>query len=239
MTPERERILAEIAAIVCAENLVHPTRVAIDGVTASGKTTLARELAAAVAAAGRSAIHLSLDDFHHPRAHRHRRGRHSAEGYYEDAYDVAGFAAAVLVPLGPGGDRRYRPRIHDLASDATIDEAPVEAPADAVLVVDGSFLLRPELAGLWDVGILVEASPAVARERGTRRDAALLGGLAEAERLYDARYLAAWRLHAAAGDPTRLAMLVVENDDPARPRLRRTPPDRRPGRRGGGAASTP
>lgn len=59
----------------------HPLRVAVDGITAAGKTTLANELAAAVTEHGRSASRLSMDGFHHRRAHRHRRGRDSADGY--------------------------------------------------------------------------------------------------------------------------------------------------------------
>jgi uridine kinase len=217
---DRARVIASLASAVCRDAPGHPTRVAVDGVTASGKTTLAGELAAAVAVAGRPAVHLTMDGFHHPRAHRHRRGRTSARGYYEDAYDVAAFAREVLVPLGPGGSRRYRTAIRDLASDEPIDEAPVEAPEDAVVIVDGSFLRRPELVDLWDHRIYVDTTLEVARRRGTQRDASLFGGVARAEELYDARYHAACRLYLAAVDPARRATVVVENDDPAHPSLR-------------------
>ena len=70
----------------------------------------------------------------------------------------------------------------------------------------------------------------MAYERGTRRDAEEVGGLAVARRLYDARYHAAARLYIAAVDPARRATIVVENDDLDNPRLRvspRPPSDRR------------
>ena len=60
----------------------------MDGITAAGKTTWAVELAAALHARGRSALHLTLDNFHHPRTRRYRQGRTSPAGYYADAYDV-------------------------------------------------------------------------------------------------------------------------------------------------------
>jgi hypothetical protein len=126
-------VISQVAAVVCDVDPGHPTRVAIDGATASGKSTFARELTAAVSALGRPAIHLTMDGFHHHREHRYRRGRLSADGYYDDAYDFAALAELVLIPLGPGGNRRYRTRVIDLASDAEIGEAPVEAPADAVV----------------------------------------------------------------------------------------------------------
>ena len=124
------------------------------------------------------------------------------------------------MPLGPGGDRRYRAQVHDLASDAPLDEPALEAPIDAVVVVDGSFLQRPELAPHWDWRIFVNTTPAVARARGLRRDAAALGGRSEAERLYDTRYHAAAELYRRAVDPEQQADLVLDNDDLAHPVLR-------------------
>lgn len=219
--PTRDQVIGRIADHLAARDPGHPLRVAVDGITAAGKTTLARALASAVAGRGRPAIHLSMDGFHHPRAHRHRQGRDSAVGYYQDAYDFPAFARTVLAPLGPGGDRRYRGRIIDLASDEQIDEPPVTAPTDAVLIVDGSFLQRSELAHLWDEVVFADTSFLVARRRGTTRDAALFGGLEQAEDAFDNRYHAACRQYLAETDPATRAGIVIGNDDVAHPELRR------------------
>lgn len=216
----RARVLGRVADHLVARQNGHPLRVAVDGVTAAGKTTLARELAAAVTARGRHGVHLSMDGFHHPRAHRHRQGRDSAAGYYADAYDFAAFARAVLDPLGPGGDRRYRERIIDLATDTPVDEPPVTAAEDTVLVVDGSFLQR-DLAGRWDDVVFVDTALDVARRRGTRRDADAFGGVEQATRAYEQRYHAASRRYLAEVDPRAGATVVVGNDDVAHPVLHR------------------
>ncbi|MFI6094390.1 uridine kinase [Lentzea sp. NPDC051213] len=218
MITPRDRVLGRIADHLAALRPGHPLRVAVDGITASGKTTLARELTAAVVARGRPAAHLSMDGFHNPRVVRHRQGRDSADGYYADAYDFASFARLVLEPLGPGGDRRYRQRIIDLASDTAIDEPPVTAAEDMVLVVDGSFLQR-ELT--WDEVVFVDTPFEVARERGTRRDAELLGGLEQAGRAFDQRYHAASRRYLTEVEPARRATIVLSNEDIANPVLRR------------------
>ncbi|SFR26297.1 uridine kinase [Lentzea waywayandensis] len=218
MITPRERVLARIADHLCGVRPGHPVRVAVDGITASGKTTLARELTDAVAARGRSAAHLSMDGFHNPRAVRHRMGRDSADGYYLDAYDFAAFSRLVLEPLGPGGDLRYRSRIIDLRSDTALDEPPVTAPEDLVLVVDGSFLQR-ELE--WDEVVFVDTPFAVARERGTRRDTELLGALEQAERAFDQRYHAASRRYLDEVGPADRASVVVGNEDVANPVLLR------------------
>ncbi|WP_394620340.1 gamma-glutamylcyclotransferase [Lentzea sp. JNUCC 0626] len=216
MITPRERVLNRVADHLAGQ--ARPLRVAVDGITASGKTTLARELAAAVAARGRSAAHLSMDGFHHPRAVRHRLGRDSADGYYQDAYDFAAFSRLVLDPLGPGGDRRYRTRIIDLRSDTPVDEPAVQAPDDLVLVVDGSFLQR-DLE--WDEVVFVDTPFAVARDRGTRRDAELLGGLEKAEKAFDQRYHAASRRYLDEVGPAARASVVVVNADVAHPLLHR------------------
>ena len=130
-------------------------RVAVDGITAAGKTTLANELAEAVTQRGRVAVRLSMDGYHHRRAHRYRQGRDSGDGYYEDAYNFPDSTRLVLIPLGPGGSREYRQHIIDLASDEPIDEPPIRTPSNAILIVDGSFLQRPELRPHWDVAVFV------------------------------------------------------------------------------------
>jgi uridine kinase len=214
----RDRVLSRIADHLAAQRPGHPLRVAVDGITAAGKTTLAGELAAALNERGRPAAHLSMDGFHHPRAIRHRQGRDSADGYYADAYDFESFSRLVLEPLGPGGDRKYRRRIIDLASDTRIDEPPVEAGEDLVLVVDGSFLQR-ELT--WDEVIFVDTPFEVARDRGTRRDAELLGGLEQARRAFDQRYHAASRRYLDEIGPAARATVVIGNADVAHPVLRR------------------
>ena len=54
-TSTRARVISQVAAIVCDGDLGHPARVAIDGVTAAGKSAFARELTAAVSGLGRPA----------------------------------------------------------------------------------------------------------------------------------------------------------------------------------------
>lgn len=220
MNTPRTEVIARIATIVCNQKLDHPTRVAVDGTTASGKSTLARELITAVRMQERQAVHLSMDGYHHRRAHRWMKGPLSAEGYYEDAYDFPTFVTNVLMPLGPDGDGYFKARIIDLATDQPVDEPPLLAPPDAVLIVDGSFLQRAELADHWDYRIFVNTSFDVALARGLARDAASLGGEDAARTAYQSRYHAAARLYISDRHPAEIASVVVDNDDLDAPGLR-------------------
>jgi uridine kinase len=218
--PAREKVLVRVADHLLGLDTDHPLRVAVDGVTASGKSTFAAELTAAIAERGRPAIHLSTDEFHRQRAYRHRQDDPAA-GYYDDAYDYDAIARLLLDPLGPGGDRGFRRRSHDLTTDELIDESAETADADAIVVVDGSFLQRPELAELWDEVIFLDTTLETAQNRGVQRDGELLGGATAAARAFSSRYHAAGRRYLDEERPCARASIVVDNEDVTRPVLRR------------------
>jgi uridine kinase len=105
----RDEMLGRLAEAIGSVTVAHPTRVAVDGAPAAGKTTLADELAGVLRARGRDVIRATIDDFLFPRARRYPRGEYSAEGCYFDAHDYGALTRVLLDPLGPDGDRRYRP----------------------------------------------------------------------------------------------------------------------------------
>jgi uridine kinase len=210
---DRAAALTAIAGLIVAVRRPHPVRVAIDGVAAAGKTTVADELAPLVEARGRPVVRASADGFHRPRAERYRRGDESPDGYYEDAFDLAALGRELLEPLGPGGSRRYRTATFDLGADAPLDAAHGVAPADAVLLADGVFLQRPELAGCWDFVVFVDVPAAEALRRALARDGEHL------RRRYERRYQPAERRYLAAVGPGRRADVVLDNANPAAPRV--------------------
>lgn len=218
---ERRAILDQLAARIAALRPPHPLRVALDGIDAAGKTTLADELAATLAPTGRPVIRASLDDFHNPRAKRYaHHGALSPIGFYEDAFDYPTLRAILLHPLGPDGDRRYCRASLDVITDTPIPREWLLAPDNAILLFDGIFAQRPELADTWDYRIFVRIPLATSLERALERDLALLGSPEAIRERYTRRYHPAQRTYLATTRPMDLADAVVENDDPARPVLR-------------------
>jgi len=199
----RIRLPAEVADLIPATAV----RVAVDGVDGVGKSTFAAALAGVLRARGRPVVHVSADDFHQPRAVRHRRGRDSPEGFWLDSYNYPALIENVLAPFAPGGTRRYRPAIHDLKSDETLDLPWRQAPAEAVLVVDGLFLHRDELVGHWDFSIFLSAPFEVTVARMAARD----GSHPDPEHPSQARYVQGQRLYFAACEPWRRATVVIDN----------------------------
>jgi uridine kinase len=214
----RDELLRRLAAHLAARRPGHPLRVGIDGPSGVGKTTFTGQLADALRAIGRPVVRIDSDGFHHVRAVRHRQGRESARGYYEDAYDFDSLRDLVLAPLGPGGTRRVATKVHDLVSDAVVHEW-TDAPEDAIVLFDATFLQRGDLRGCWDEVIYLDAPEATAEERGVERDADALGGAAAARSAYRSRYTAAFRIYRAEQRPADRAGIVIDHADPARPAL--------------------
>ena len=217
---QRSRGIDQLAGAIAGLKLGHPTRVAVDGRTASGKTTLAAELVEALRLRGRPVISTSIDGFHRPKVERYRQGRHSPKGYYEDARDLAAIRRLLLDPLGPGGDRRYRTASFDLERDVPVDVPAELAAPNAVLIVDGTFLQRPALAPGWDFVVFVDVPVEVAVARGAARDADLLSGIEAATDMHAKRYQAAFALYNEECDPLARADAIVDNSDPRAPVLR-------------------
>src|SRR5437868_12528906 len=114
----RQEVLQQLADIIISIKCWHPLRLAIDGIDAAGKTTLADELTPLIERQGRPVIRASIDGFHRPRQERYRRGHDSPEGYYEDSFDYAGLREVLLMPLEPHGNRHYRRAVFDVHADA-------------------------------------------------------------------------------------------------------------------------
>ena len=213
----RGDLLDRLAAAIESATTSHPLRVAVDGAPAAGKTTLADELARLLRTRGREVIRTSTESFHLPRAQRYRRGEFSPEANYHDAFDYDALRQVLLDPLGPDGDRRYQPAVYNLDTDTTLSPPPTTAAADAVLLLDGVFLLRPELIDRWDLSIFVSVSFERTLDRARIRDLALLGSTAEVERRFRTRYIPAQELYFATARPTDHADIIVHNDEPRLP----------------------
>ena len=106
-----------------------------------------------------------------------------------------------------------------MATDRPVADPPEVVAADAVLVVDGSFLQRPELRDGWDLVVYLRASFEAAAERGARRDAEALGGIDAAQDAFRHRYHAAQRRYLAECDPESAADVVIDVEDPTEPAL--------------------
>lgn len=213
----RTALLEDLATRIASIRLAHPVRVAIDGVDAAGKTVLADELVEYVKRHGRPVIRASIDGFHNPAVVRRRRGGLSPEGYYRDSFNLPLLIDSVLQPLGLHGKRVCRLAAFDFRTDSPVKSQPFEVPADAVLLFEGVFLLRPELRSFWDFSVFVRADFDVTVARAEKRDLSLFGSVERVRERYVERYIPAQQLYFAEAAPESLASVVIDNNNPDDP----------------------
>jgi uridine kinase len=182
--------------------------VVVDGADAAGKTILADQLAGLLP----TPVRASLDDFHHPRAHRHALGR-SGETVWERSFDYAAIRRELVDPWRSGVGAAYRPRRHDLATDSWVEDGPSRVPAGGVLLVDGVFAQRPELGHPWDLVVYLDVPDAVRVARMAVRD----GSSPNPDHPDQRRYLGAQRIYDVACRPRDAADVVLDNADPDHP----------------------
>lgn len=105
----------------------------------------------------------------------------------------------------------------DHLTDTPLPREPVDVPAEAVLVVDGVFLLRPELRRWWDLALHLHVRDDVVLARALERDLPLLGSAAAVEQRYRSRYLPGQELYRQDAQPLAAAHVVLDNTDPEHP----------------------
>ncbi|WP_344850334.1 uridine kinase [Kribbella ginsengisoli] len=216
----RTDALTELAGVVLDVERGHPVRVGIDGCSAAGKTTLADELAGMLRArTGREIIRVGIDYFKRAPELRTAYPIESPESYYLDTWDHDAIRERLLVPLGPGGDRRYTTAIRHANGQPLAESSVHKASADAVLLADGAFLQVPALVDHWDLRIYVQVSFDEVLRRGSARDQAWMPSAAAAEERYRKRYIPGERMYVDQIRPRALVQVVVDNEEPARPVL--------------------
>jgi len=213
---ERYAVLRDLAERVVALRPGERVAVAVDGFDGAGKTVLADQLAEVIGGldAARDVLRVSIDGFHRPRAERIARGR-GPETFYEDSYDYDAFRRAVVEPFR--GGEPVTPAVNDVEADEPVRPAPVAVRPATVLLVDGIFLQRPELADVWDAAVWVEVPFAVSVPRGNARFGD--GHDPDPEAASNRRYVEGQRLYLAAADPRARATWVLDNTDLERPVL--------------------
>lgn len=167
--------------------------VAIDGPLRSGKTALGDDLAAVFGERGVAAFRASMEGFHRSREAQAAFGPDTAARYYGYGFDESALRRVLVEPFRLAGSTAFVTRVWDASRDTWVEPKWITGPEDAVLVLDGRFVLRPRLRALWDATVAIDGPP---------RDPADLIAYDES-------------------DPRGFAQELVDLDDPSHPRFSR------------------
>jgi uridine kinase len=196
-----------------------PTLVSIDGVDTSGKTTLSRSLAEYLSRRGHPIIQASIDGFHNPAEKRYRLGSKSLEGYYRDSFDYESLKACLIEPLKNELNMEYRTAVYDFKTESKVQQEPRKATKDSILLMEGVFLLRPELIGYWDYSIFLHVDFEQVISRAKVRDQYLFGAEEEIEKRYRNKYIPGQQLYLSESNPFSNAHIVIDNNDFNNPKI--------------------
>jgi hypothetical protein len=167
-------------------------RVLLDGV---GAGELADAAVPGLVAAGRPPLRVRARDFLRPAGERFEHGRQDPGSFRTGWLDAGALEREVLLPVRSG---RYLPALRDPERDRSARVPVRDAPAHAVLLVDGVLLLGRGLPA--ELTVHVAAGPAALTRRGV-----------------PAWQLPAFAEYEAEARPRRRCDVLVLAEDPARP----------------------
>lgn len=221
LSKERLDILEKISEKILKNlNKKHSLRVAIDGPGASGKSTLSNELSKHLKSKGIHIIQLSIDYFHNVPDVRLAKGEFSAQGYYQDSFNVTCIKEQVLIPLGPNGDQHYIDGVFNFREEKQLTPSKIQAPQNSILLFDGIFLCCESLKEHWDFKIFLDVTPEITLERALSRDLYHFKSTEKIQRKYRERYLPGYQLYLQSDKPQQQANLILKNDFPEKPTLK-------------------
>jgi len=133
--------------------------VAIDGPLRSGKTRFADARAAVLRERGHRVFRASMEGFHRSREAQGDFGEDTPARYYRYGFDESALRRVLVEPFRMGGSTAFVTCVFDPSRDAWVEPKWLTGPADAILAIDGRFLLRPRLSDLWDFRIALDGEP--------------------------------------------------------------------------------
>lgn len=153
MKQQYKELLSKIDGLISKGNAV----VAIEGGSASGKTTLAKMLSDLY-----DCTVFHMDDFF-LRPEQRTKARFDEIG---GNVDRERFLSEVLIPLKNGEPIKYRK--FDCSTMTLTDEQSVTPKK--LTVIEGAYSMHPELARYYDLSVFLDISPELQRERINKRN---------------------------------------------------------------------
>ncbi|MEO6942017.1 MAG: uridine kinase [Terrimesophilobacter sp.] len=199
--PEKKDQLESIADEILHNYGHGRTMVAVDGRHGAGQQEFADGLAETLRIKGAKVFRAHIDDFFRPRADRERAGEYDGKAHYREAYDYSLLRRVLVDPFHTGGSTGFVLTGFDGVRDQPVFQPKwMSAGPDAILIVDGVFLHRRDLLGIWNYSIWLSTPLLESADSDIARDSA-----ADEAYLKDA-------------NPSEKATAIIDNQDLDHPR---------------------
>jgi phosphoglycolate phosphatase-like HAD superfamily hydrolase/uridine kinase len=208
--PIFEKILEEIRR---KKDKNIPFVVGVSGIDGAGKSSFAESLERYLVAHNGETQAIHLDDFHNPKAIRYA-GADQADNYYNRSFNFALIAEKLLKPLRKKKAFSARMTLLDWRTDKYDAERIYAFNRNTIIIFEGVFLFRKELAPYIEYGVFLEIPFEESKRRAFIRDAG-----ADIKK-YDEKYLPAQARYLKEYPPEKTADMVIDNSNWEYPRLK-------------------
>lgn len=191
--------------------------VGVTGMDASGKSMMATLLAEELLRSGHSVQIIRVDDFHRPRAERRRDDVPELIQFYEHTFDFERVVNELLLPIRNNGHVNASLLCLDLLEDTWSVERHYLIDNATIVLLEGVFLFRPEIAQFLDLVIYLHVNESTVIDRASSRDVLIHGE--EFMRKYHSKYLPAQRAYLEEFPAEINADIIVDNNDWKNPKL--------------------
>ncbi|MFC1900210.1 hypothetical protein ACFLYN_01310 [Chloroflexota bacterium] len=199
--PIFEKILGQVAARKPEDKAFI---VGITGIDCSGKTTFAESFNEFLVSKGFTTQIIHLDDFHNPTSYRYS-GENQAENYFNKSFNIEKIINELLVPVQQKKAFSTKLTLLNLETDNYEIKKEYSINQDTIVVFEGVFLFREELAPYIDYKIFIEISFDESLIRARIRDEkAILSK-------YDEKYLPAQKKYLDEYPPSETADMIIDN----------------------------
>lgn len=184
--------------------------IGIDGLGGAGKSTIADALCQRLKCKGYPVTLLHIDDFIHPKAVRYNEQYAAWECYYHLQWRYDYLLNVVIAPLKQGLPLKTDIELYDKEHDR-YHISKTDIPIGSIVIVEGIFLQRSELHGVFDYTIYIDIPEEVRLRRVLERDS-YIGNREQIREKYAQRYFPAERHYLAACAPQENADFLITED---------------------------
>ncbi len=186
-----------------------PFVVGINGIDCAGKTSFAASFEQLLVSHRYKTQAIALDDFHNPQTYRYE-GDDQADNYYKRSFAIETIINELLLPIHQGGSFTTELTLLDLNTDSYDTTKRFSFDPATIVIFEGVFLFRKELALYIDFKIFLSISFDESKKRALLRDTHLGR---EVLKRYDEKYLPAQQKYLSEYPPAGVADLIIDNRD--------------------------
>ncbi len=182
--------------------------VGMDGLGGAGKSTLSESLRQMLIEEHYNITVFHIDDFIHPRAIRYDDNYAAWECYYYHQWRYDYLIEEIIKPIRWGNHLKKEIELYDKDSD-TYHLHQIDLSIGSIIIIEGVFLQREELKGVFDDMIYIDVPEEIRWNRVLARDG-YIGDAHQIQEKYENRYFPAEHYYLKIFAPKENADYVVE-----------------------------